>query len=73
MIRPAKAFSDDIGTEFGPEKCAKVIKCSSGARDKSNQSFNIQFANNTIVIESEQEEAYTYLGINYVMGSNTLR
>lgn len=72
MIRPAKAFTDDIGTEFGPEKCAKDIKCPSGARDRSNQSFNIQFANNTIT-ESEQEEAYKYLGINYVMGSNTLR
>ena len=60
LLSAVKKFSDDIGLEFGSDKCAKatfirgrIISTSKTKLDKS-----------TIIRELDQEETYKHLGID---------
>ena len=56
----AKQFSDDIGTGFGLEKCAKA-NCKRG---KLASTGNIVINDDTEVQELDQEDVYKYLGVD---------
>ena len=60
LIKTAKVFSDNIGMQFGLEKCAKA----SFKRDKLVKTSNIIIDNETIIKGLEQEKSYKYLGVN---------
>ena len=59
QIHTVKTFSDDIHTEFGLEKCAKIAF----KRDKLVHSQNLVIDINRDIQELEQGKTYEYLGI----------
>lgn len=60
LLRTIKSFSDDIGMEFGLDKCAKATF----QRGQLANSSNIELNVNTVIQELEQEGTYKYLGVN---------
>ena len=60
MLKTVKKFSDDIGMEFGLNKCAKA----SFKKGKLSYTSGIKLNDETIIRELEQEEVYKYLGVN---------
>ena len=60
MLKTVKKFSDDIGMEFGLNKCAKA----SFKKGKLSYTSGIKLSDGTIIRELEQEEVYKYLGVN---------
>ena len=59
-LKTVKKLSDDIGMEFGLDKCAKAT-FKKGRLEKSSP---IEIDIKTTIRELEQEELYKYLGIN---------
>ena len=60
LLTIVKDFSDDIGMEFGLDKCAKA----SFKRGKFCKASNINLDTNTKIRNLEHDEVYKYLGIN---------
>ena len=60
MLKTVKKFSDDIGMEFGLNKCAKA----SFKKGKLSYTSGIKLNDGTIIRELEQKEVYKYLGVN---------
>ena len=60
LIKTVKVFSDNIGMQFGLEKCAKA----SFKGGKLVKTSNIIIDNKTIIKKLEQEKSYKYLGVN---------
>ena len=60
LLRIVKGFSDDIGMEFGLDKCAKATFRKGKLRKKDNIILN----DVTVIKDLEQEEVYKYLGVN---------
>ena len=60
LLKTVKAFSDDIGMEFGLDKCAKATF----KRGKLVTSENIELSDDTIIKQLDQEGSYKYLGVN---------
>ena len=60
LLRTVKTFSDDIGMEFGLDKCAKATF----KKGKLVQTSSIDLDIQTKIQELEPGEAYKYLGVN---------
>ena len=60
LLKTVKAFSDDIGMEFGLDKCAKATF----KRGKLVTSENIELSDDTIIKQLDQEGTNKYLGVN---------
>ena len=60
LLKTVKAFIDDIGMEFGLDKCAKATF----KRGKLVTSENIELSDDTIIMQLDQEGTYKYLGVN---------
>ena len=60
LLHTAKTFSDEIGTDFGQDKCAKATF----KHGKMVKSTNIVLNDNTVIKELEQENTCNYLGVN---------
>ena len=60
LLETVKRFSDDIGMEFGLDKCAKVTF----KRGKITSTSHINLDIDTQIKELEQEGIYKYLGID---------
>ena len=60
LLRTIKSFSDDIGMEFGLDKCAKTTF----KRGRLADSSNIELDVNTVIQDLEQEGTYKYLGVS---------
>lgn len=60
LLNIVKCFSDDIGIDFGLDKCAKVTF--KKGRIIETTSIDLDFV--TKIRELEQDEAYKYLGIS---------
>ena len=60
LLRTIKSFSDDIGMEFGLDKCAKATF----KRGRLADSSNIELDVNTIIQNLGQEGTYKYLGVS---------
>ena len=60
LLQTAKTFSDEIGMEFGLDKCAKATF----KHEKMVNSTNEVFSDNTVVKELDQESTHKYLGVN---------
>ena len=60
LIQTVRNFTDDTGMKFALNKCAKVT-FESGKLIKSP---SIKLDKNTTIKELQQEEVYTYLGVN---------
>ena len=65
MIHLVKQFSDDIGMEFGIEKC-KTIHIQKGKVQSENEGFHLDEHN--IIANLSQEENYKYLGFLQLKG-----
>ena len=68
-LNTVKQFSDNIGMEFGLEKCAKA----SFKKGKLASTGNIIIDEYTATVELNQEGIYKYLGVDEVMVSNTAK
>lgn len=60
LLKTVKYFSDDIGMEFGLEKCSKATIL----RGPLQQTSSINLDPGVTINNLEQEEAYKYLGLN---------
>ena len=60
LLRTVKSLSDDIGMEFGLDKCAKATF----KRGRLAHSSNIVLDVNTVIQDLEQEGTYKYLGVS---------
>ena len=60
LLQTAKKFNDDIGMEFGLEKCAKATFL----KGRLEKSTSIELGNSTKIKELAQEEVHRYLGVN---------
>lgn len=60
LLKTVKAFSDDIGMEFGLSKCAKATF----KRGKLVRTKNIVLDDDSVIKELDQEGTYKYLGVN---------
>ena len=59
-MKIVKGFSDDIGMEFGLDKCATATF----RRGRLTKKENITLDDLTVIKDLEQEEVYKYLGVN---------
>ena len=66
LLTTAKGFSNDIGMEFGLDKCAKA----SFLRGVLKKTANISLDIDTIIRELEPGESYKYLGVHECNGIN---
>lgn len=60
LLKTVKYFSDDIGMEFGLDKCAKATIL----RGSLQQTSTISLDPGVTIKDLEQEETYKYLGVN---------
>ena len=61
LLRTIKSFSDDIGMEFGWDKCAKAtFKRGRLADDSSNMELDV----NTVIQNLEKKGNYKHLGVS---------
>ena len=60
LLKIVKGFSDDIGMEFGLDKCATATF----RRGRLTKKENITLDDLTVIKDLEQEEVYKYLGVN---------
>ena len=66
LFNTVKEFSNDIGMEFGLDKCAKA----SFVRGKLQKTSSINLDVNTAIRDLDPEETYRYLGVNEGDGIN---
>ena len=59
-LKIVKQFSDDIGMEFGLEKCTKACM----KKGKLTSAGNIVIDEDTEIQELDQERVYKYLGVD---------
>ena len=67
-LKIVKQFSDDIGMEFGLEKCAKAIF----KKGKLTSTGNIVIDVDTEIQELDQEGVFKYLGVDELNGRNKM-
>lgn len=60
LLKTVKAFSDDIGMEFGLSKCAKATF----KKGKLKKTKNVVLDDDSVIKELDQEGTYKYLGVN---------
>ena len=60
LLKTVKTFSDDIGMEFGLDKCAKATF----KRGQLESADNVVLDDELVIKELEQEGTYNYLGVN---------
>ena len=60
LLKTVKQFSDDIGMEFGLDKCAKA----SFTKGRLTSTEAIEIDSETQIRDLDQEEVYKYLGVN---------
>ena len=60
LLSTVKQFSDDIGLEFGLNKCAKVTFI----EGKFTLTTAVELDINTTIRELDKDETYKYLGID---------
>ena len=60
LISTVKQFSDDIGMEFGLDKCAKATLI----KGKLTRTTPVELDIDTTICELDQDKTYKYLGIN---------
>ena len=60
LLKTVKAFSDDIGMEFGLNKCAKTTF----KHGKLESADNVVLDDESVINELKQEGTYKYLGVN---------
>ena len=60
LLKTIKYFSDDIGMEFGLDKCAKATFRKGRLADSSSIKLDV----NTIIQDLEKEGTYKYLGVS---------
>ena len=60
LLSTVKQFSDDIGTEFGLDKCAKA----SFIKGKLTRTTNVEMDVDITIRELDQDETYKYLQID---------
>ena len=59
LIQTTRIFSEDIGMQFGIDKCAMLVM----KKGKIVKSDGIQLPNGKVVISLEEGESYKYLGV----------
>ena len=59
LVQKVRVFSEDIGMEFGTEKCATLVM------EKENivKSVGIELPNGKVIKSLQEGESYKYLGI----------
>ena len=60
LLKIVKGFSDDIGMEFGLDKCAKATF----KKGKLVSSVHTELDESTVIKDLENEKAYKYLGVD---------
>ena len=61
LVQKVHVFSEDIGMEFGIEKCAMLVM----KRGKIVKSAGIELTDGKIIKSLQEGESYKYLGIRY--------
>lgn len=64
LLKTVKKFSDEIGMEFGFNKCAKV----SFKREKLVSISLVELNVDTVIKEIKHEQVYKYLGVDEKQG-----
>ena len=66
LLNTVKELNNDIGMEFGLDKCAKA----SFARGKLQKTSSINLDIDTAIVDLDPEGTYKYLGVNEGEGIN---
>ena len=59
LVLKVRVFSEDIGMEFGIEKCAMLVM----QKGKIMKSVGIELSDGTVIKSLQEGESYKYLGI----------
>ena len=59
LVKTVRVFSEDIGTEFGIQKCAMLVM----EKGKIVRSVGIELPDGKVIKSSQESESYKYLGI----------
>ena len=59
LVQRVPVFSEDIGMEFGIEKCAMLVM----EKGKTVKSVGIELPNGNVIKSLQEDESYKYLGI----------
>ena len=59
LVQTARVFSEDIGMDFGIEKCATLLM----EKGKIVKSVGIEFPDGRVIKTLQEGESYKYLGI----------
>ena len=59
LVQTVHVFSEDIGMEFGIEKCAKLVM----EKGKIVKSVGIELPDGKVIKSLQEGESYKYLGI----------
>ena len=60
LVQTVRVFSEDIGMEFGIEKCAMLVM----EKGKIVKSVGIELPNSKVIKSLQEGESYKYLGIS---------
>ena len=59
LVQVVRVFSEDIGMEFGLEKCAMLVM----EKEKIVKSVGIELPDGKVTKSLQEDESYKYLGI----------
>ena len=59
LVQTVCVFSEDVGMEFGIEKCAMLVM----EKGKIVKSVGIELPNDKVIKSLQESESYKYLGI----------
>ena len=59
LVQIVRVFSEDIGMQFGIEKCAMLVM----VKGKIGKSVGIELPDDTVIKSLQEGEGYKYLGI----------
>ena len=59
LVQTVRVFSEDVGMEFGKEKCAMLVM----EKGKIVRSVGIELPNGKVIKSLQEGESYKYLGI----------
>ena len=59
LVQTVRVFSEDIGMDFGIEKCAMLLM----EKGKIVKSVDIEFSDGRVIKTLQKDESYKYLGI----------